>query len=85
MAFDPITRVLDRLSHDGLQGRTPLGESHDDRGKRLRTSSKWTSTVTRVDFTMLELIAHVLRLFKACDVYKIVAVKLCGSSFSLRP
>ena len=85
MTFDPITRVLDRLSHDGFQGRTPLGESHDDRGKRLRISSKWTSTVTRVDFTMLELILHVLSLFIACDVSKVVVIKLYGSSFSLGP
>ena len=62
MAFDPIPRVLDRLSHDGFQGKTPPGESREDGGNRLRTSGKWISTVARVDFTMLELIVHVLRL-----------------------
>ena len=72
------------LSHDEFQGRTPLGESREDRGKRLRTSGKWISTVTRVYFTMLEYIVHVLRLYKACDASKIMAIKLCGSPFLLR-
>ena len=40
--------------------------------------------MTRVYFTMLEYVVHVLRLYKAGDASKIVATKLCGSPFLLR-
>ena len=80
---DPLILVLDRSviyqvpMRDATEGRSR------DQGKRFRSSDKWISTVTRVDFTVLELIVHALRLCYAYDASKIVAVKLCGSPFSI--
>ena len=73
------------MSHNKLQ-RGTLGEKdREDQVGKLRTSGKWISTVTQVYFTMLEYIVHVLRLYKARDASKVVAMKLCGSSFLLGP
>ena len=82
MAFDPITRVLDRfvarlVSREDATRR-------ESQGPRLRTSGKWISTATQVDFTMLELLVLVLRLCYAYVASKLVAIKLCGFPFSLR-
>ena len=82
MAFDPITRVLDRFVARRVSREDAT--RRESQGPRLRTSGKWISTVTRVCFNMLEYIVHVLRLYKACDASKIVATQLCGSSFLLR-
>ena len=62
-----------------------MRKDREDKDERLRTSGKWISTVTQVDSTLLELIVHMLRLCSAYDASKVVAIKLCGSSFSLEP
>ena len=69
------------MSHNILQRETSGGEGREGQVVKLRTSGKWTSTVTRVDFTMLELLVHMLRLYLAGDASKFMVVELCRSSF----